>query len=49
MLRDARAGRLAIARYCTAQELAITAITVKRRRGQRVEPSSALAEVSRTG
>lgn len=36
VLGDARAGLLAIAGYGTAQELAIAAIAVKRRRGQRV-------------
>ena len=36
VLGDTRAGLLAIAGYGTAQELAIAAIAVKRRRGQRV-------------
>ena len=36
VLGDARAGLLAIAGYGTAQELAIAAIAVKRRRGRRV-------------
>ena len=36
VLGDARAGLLAIAGYGTAQELAIAALAVKRRRGQRV-------------
>lgn len=36
VLGDTRAGLLAIAGYGTAQELAIGAIAVKRRRGRRV-------------
>lgn len=36
VLGDARAGLLAVAGYGTAHELAIAAITVKRRRGLRV-------------